>query len=199
MEQTTSQIQSNLANTQAAATIAHTQVGMLTQANALMVDTKNSMNNIKTASDQIRDITGLIDSIAFQTNLLALNAAVEAARAGEHGRGFAVVASEVRNLAGKSADATKQISQLIETTTQAINVGVAQVDKVGSSLEHITDETQKMRNLVNEIERASQEQAHGVEEVNKAITQIDGVTQQNAALVEETTAATEGLQASAQA
>jgi methyl-accepting chemotaxis protein len=199
MEQTTAQIQSNLANTQVAAGIAQTQVSMLAQANALMVDTKDSMNNIKTASDQIRDITGLIDSIAFQTNLLALNAAVEAARAGEHGRGFAVVASEVRNLAGKSADATKQISQLIETTTQAINVGVVQVEKVANSIGQISDETQKMRNLVDEIERASQEQAHGVAEVNKAITQIDGVTQQNAALVEETTAATEGLQASAQA
>ena len=151
------------------------------------------MNNIQTASNKIREITGLIDSIAFQTNLLALNAAVEAARAGEHGRGFAVVAGEVRNLAGKSADAAKEISTLIEQTSNAINIGVDQVGKVGSSLDHITNETQKMLTIVNEVSTASVEQSQGIDEINKAITSLDSTTQQNAALVEETTATAETL------
>ena len=198
MEQTTAQIRSNLENTQVAAQIAHKQSALLADANQLMIETKSSMHNIETVSQRIREITGLIDSIAFQTNLLALNAAVEAARAGEHGRGFAVVAAEVRSLAGKSADATKQIGALIESTAQAVQIGVSQVDKVGSSLEQITTETQRMSSLVEEIERASQEQSQGVDEVNKAISNIDSMTQQNAALVEETTAATEGLQQSSE-
>ena len=193
MEQTTAQIRSNLDNTQIARQIAQNQSGVLQEANGVMQETKTSMSNIQTASDQIKEITAIIDSIAFQTNLLALNAAVEAARAGEHGRGFAVVAGEVRNLAGKSADAAKQIGTLVEQTSGAIRIGVNQVDKVGSSLEEITVETQKMLDIVSEVFQASQEQAHGVDEVNKAITQIDGVTQQNAALVEETTATTETL------
>jgi methyl-accepting chemotaxis protein len=198
MEQTTAQIRSNLENTQVAAQIAHKQSALLADANQLMIETKSSMHNIETVSQRIREITGLIDSIAFQTNLLALNAAVEAARAGEHGRGFAVVAAEVRSFAGKSADATKQIGELIESTAQAVQVGVSQVDKVGSSLEQITSETQRMSSLVEEIERASQEQSQGVDEVNKAISNIDSMTQKNAALVEETTAATEGLQQSSE-
>ena len=193
MEETNSQIQNNLNNTKMASEIAQSQSGILLDANSVMEDTKNSMNNIQTASNKIREITGLIDSIAFQTNLLALNAAVEAARAGEHGRGFAVVAGEVRNLAGKSADAAKEISTLIEQTSNAINIGVDQVGKVGSSLDHITDETQKMLAIVNEVSTASVEQSQGVDEINKAITSLDSTTQQNAALVEETTATAETL------
>ncbi|MEA1987643.1 MAG: methyl-accepting chemotaxis protein [Pseudomonadota bacterium] len=193
MEETNSQIQNNLNNTKMASEIAQSQNGILTDANGVMKDTKTSMNNIQTASNKIREITGLIDSIAFQTNLLALNAAVEAARAGEHGRGFAVVAGEVRNLAGKSADAAKEISTLIEQTSNAINIGVDQVGKVGSSLDHITDETQKMLTIVNEVSTASVEQSQGVDEINKAITSLDSTTQQNAALVEETTATAETL------
>ncbi len=193
MEQTNSQIHSNLENTKEAGNIAQSQSHMLQTANSLMSDTKDSMSNIQTASDKIREITGLIDSIAFQTNLLALNAAVEAARAGEHGRGFAVVAGEVRNLAGKSADAAKGIGALIVETSNAINVGVEQVEKVGGSLNQITAETQKMLSIVGEITTASQEQSEGINEINKAITNIDNTTQQNAALVEETTAITETL------
>lgn len=193
MEQTNSQIHNNLANTRMASSIAETQNSMLTEANTVMGDTKNSMNNIQDASNKIREITGLIDSIAFQTNLLALNAAVEAARAGEHGRGFAVVAGEVRNLAGKSAEAAKDISNLIAQTSNAINIGVTQVDKVGSSLIQVTSETQKMLEIVREVSTASQEQSQGVSEINDAITTIDNNTQQNAALVEETTATAETL------
>ncbi|MDX1347972.1 MAG: methyl-accepting chemotaxis protein [Thiomicrorhabdus chilensis] len=198
MEQTTAQIRSNLENTQTARQIATSQSGLLTEANGVMQDTKESMSNIQTASNKIKEITALIDSIAFQTNLLALNAAVEAARAGEHGRGFAVVAGEVRNLAAKSAEAAKEIGSLIEQTSSAINIGVEQVGKVGNSLGEVTSETQKMLDIVNEVSRASEEQSHGVDEVNKAITQIDSTTQQNAALVEETTATTETLIDSAQ-
>ncbi|WEJ62467.1 methyl-accepting chemotaxis protein [Thiomicrorhabdus lithotrophica] len=193
MEETNSQIQNNLNNTKMASEIAQSQNGILLDANGVMEDTKTSMNNIQTASNKIREITGLIDSIAFQTNLLALNAAVEAARAGEHGRGFAVVAGEVRNLAGKSADAAKEISTLIEQTSNAINIGVDQVGKVGSSLDHITNETQKMLTIVNEVSTASVEQSQGIDEINKAITSLDSTTQQNAALVEETTATAETL------
>ena len=198
MEQTNSQIQSNLENTREASHIAQSQNTMLTTANTLMDDTKNSMTNIQTASDKIREITSLIDSIAFQTNLLALNAAVEAARAGEHGRGFAVVAGEVRNLAGKSADAAKDIGHLIGETSSAIEVGVDQVEKVGTSLDQITNETQKLLTIVSEVSSASQEQSQGVSEINRAITELDNTTKQNAALVEETTATSETLSASAE-
>ena len=198
MEETTSQIRSNLENTDDARKIAESQSSLLTRANEVMQNTKASMSDIQTASGQIKEITTMIDSIAFQTNLLALNAAVEAARAGEHGRGFAVVAGEVRSLAGKSADAAKEIGTLVEQTASAINTGVTHVEEVGNSLGEVTEETQKMLDIVREVSRASEEQSHGVDEVNKAITQIDGSTQQNAALVEETTATTESMMKSAQ-
>ncbi|WP_029408370.1 methyl-accepting chemotaxis protein [Thiomicrorhabdus sp. Milos-T2] len=198
MEQTNSQIHNNLDNTRMATSIAETQSNMLQDANAVMGDTKNSMNNIQEASNKIKEITGLIDSIAFQTNLLALNAAVEAARAGEHGRGFAVVAGEVRSLAGKSAEAAKDISRLIEQTSNAINVGVGQVDKVGNSLLQVTSETQKMLGIVREVSTASQEQSQGVSEINDAITTIDNNTQQNAALVDKTSTTAESLLDSSQ-
>lgn len=198
MEETTSQIRSNLENTEAASEIAQSQSRILNDANSVMQNTKESMSNIQAASNQIKEITAMIDSIAFQTNLLALNAAVEAARAGEHGRGFAVVAGEVRSLAGKSADAAKEIGTLVEQTSGAINVGVNHVEEVGESLVKVTDETQKMLDIVSDVSQASQEQAHGVDEVNKAISQIDSATQQNAALVEETTATTETMLDSAQ-
>ena len=193
MEETNSQIHNNLDNTKMASSIAESQSKLLQDANVVMGDTKNSMNNIQEASNKIKEITGLIDSIAFQTNLLALNAAVEAARAGEHGRGFAVVAGEVRNLAGKSAEAAKDISTLIEQTSNAINVGVNQVDKVGNSIVQVTTETEKMLEIVREVSTASQEQSQGVSEINDAITMIDNNTQQNAALVEETSATAEAL------
>ena len=197
MEETTSQIRSNLDNTIEASKMSLEQSESLKQANGLMLETKGSMHNIQEASQKIKDITSLIDSIAFQTNLLALNAAVEAARAGEHGRGFAVVAGEVRSLAGKSADAAKEIEKLILESTQAIDVGVNQVERVAESLNEVTEMTGKMQSLISEVESASKDQSIGVEEVKKSITHIDSITQQNAALVEETTASTEGLKHSA--
>ncbi|QKI89349.1 methyl-accepting chemotaxis protein [Thiomicrorhabdus xiamenensis] len=197
MEQTTAQIRSNLDNTIEASNLSNQQSQKLGMANSAMEDTRKSMQGIQESSQKIRDITVLIDSIAFQTNLLALNAAVEAARAGEHGRGFAVVAGEVRNLAGKSAEATKEIEQLIQASSAAIDIGVQQVDRVGESLREVTDITGQVQSIISEVERASKDQSVGVEEVNKSITHIDSVTQQNAALVEETTASTEGLKESA--
>lgn len=198
MEQTSAQTRSNLQNTQLVNTISQKQAQLLTEANAKMSDTKTSMNNIRSASDKIRDITTLIDSIAFQTNLLALNAAVEAARAGDHGRGFAVVAGEVRNLASKSAEAAKEISHLVEQTGNAIQQGVIQVDTVAEALDTITLETDKVRHLVEEVTQASQEQSMGIDEINKAVGSIDATTQQNAALVEETSATADSMAHSAQ-
>jgi methyl-accepting chemotaxis protein len=135
----------------------------------------------------------IIDSIAFQTNLLALNAAVEAARAGEHGRGFAVVASEVRALAGKSADAAKDIKGLIEDSVQRIEAGTQLADKSGEMLNGITASIEQVAGMVEEIANASNEQSTGINQVHKAMADIDKVTQENAALVEETTAAAESL------
>lgn len=186
MEETASQVHQNLESTQEAANIAKDQGKALQNANKVMQETQTAMTDIKAASEQIQNITSLIDSISFQTNLLALNAAVEAARAGEHGRGFAVVAGEVRSLAGKSADAAKEISQLIEKTAVAVDSGVSKVDMVNQQLEQITEKTGALQKVVNDISQASSEQSKGISEVNNAISSIDSITQQNAALVEET-------------
>ncbi|VAW48444.1 Methyl-accepting chemotaxis protein I (serine chemoreceptor protein) [hydrothermal vent metagenome] len=193
MEQTSAQVESNLESTKVSNTIAEEQSDILVEANKTMLETQGAMQAIKEASGQISSITSLIDSIAFQTNLLALNAAVEAARAGEHGRGFAVVASEVRSLAGKSADAAKEINVLVGKTAQAIDDGVNKVDTVNTHLEKITSETERMKQIVSEISVASNEQAEGVKQVNHAITSIDSVTQQNTSLVADTYLTTEKM------
>ncbi len=159
----------------------------------------HSMSDITESSQKILDIIGLIDSIAFQTNLLALNAAVEAARAGEHGRGFAVVASEVRNLAQKSAEASKEIKTLIEETVSNVQLGSEFVEKTGQALETINSSIQNVSTMIGEISHASHEQQQGIEHVNHAISDIDTMTQQNSALVEETTASAEALMQQADA
>ncbi|MFY3936226.1 methyl-accepting chemotaxis protein [Achromobacter xylosoxidans] len=153
-----------------------------------------TMRAIQGSSSRISDIVGVIDGIAFQTNILALNAAVEAARAGEQGKGFAVVASEVRTLAQRSAAAAKEIKQLIEDSAQKVGVGSEQVETAGATMREIVDSVQRVTSLMGEISAASEEQATGIDQVNRAVTQMDGVTQQNAALVEQAAAAAGALE-----
>jgi methyl-accepting chemotaxis protein len=156
-----------------------------------------TMQGINESSRKISDIIGVIDGIAFQTNILALNAAVEAARAGEQGRGFAVVASEVRSLAGRSADAAKEIKQLISTSVDRVEQGTALVDKAGTTMTEVVGSIQRVTQIMGEISVASAEQSSGVSQIGEAVTQMDQVTQQNAALVEEMAAAASSLKTQA--
>ena len=152
-----------------------------------------AMDAIAKSAQQIGQIIGVIDEIAFQTNLLALNAGVEAARAGDAGRGFAVVASEVRALAQRSAEAAKEIKALISTSTTQVDHGVKLVAETGKSLERIMAQVAEINDVVAEIAAGAQEQATALDEVNTAINQMDQVTQQNAAMVEQSTAASHSL------
>ena len=161
--------------------------------------TVGAMDGIETSSRQIANIIGVIDEIAFQTNLLALNAGVEAARAGDAGRGFAVVATEVRALAQRSADAAKEIKALISTSTQQVDVGVKLVSGTGQALGRIVAQVSQLNGLVTELAASAKEQSTGLGEVNAAVNQMDQVTQQNAAMVEQATAASHSLSAEAEA
>ena len=156
-----------------------------------------AMGEIEQSSGKITQIIGVIDEIAFQTNLLALNAGVEAARAGEAGRGFAVVASEVRALAQRSAEAAKEIKVLISASSQQVNSGVQLVGQTGEALQRIVDRVAEIDGMVGEIAATAQEQSVGLAQVNTAVNQMDQVTQQNAAMVEETTAAASSLKSEA--
>ena len=160
--------------------------------------TVGAMDGIETSSKQIANIIGVIDEIAFQTNLLALNAGVEAARAGDAGRGFAVVATEVRALAQRSADAAKEIKALISTSTQQVDVGVKLVSETGQALGRIVAQVSQLNGLVTELAASAKEQSTGLGEVNAAVNQMDQVTQQNAAMVEQSTAASHSLADEAQ-
>jgi methyl-accepting chemotaxis protein len=157
-----------------------------------------NMKGINESSRRIADIIGVIDGIAFQTNILALNAAVEAARAGEQGRGFAVVASEVRSLAQRSAEAAKEIKNLITASVEQVDQGTALVDKAGATMHEVVGSIRRVTDIMGEISAASIEQSAGVSQVGEAVSQMDQVTQQNAALVEESAAAAESLKTQAQ-
>ncbi|HWZ49749.1 MAG TPA: methyl-accepting chemotaxis protein, partial [Herbaspirillum sp.] len=156
-----------------------------------VVDTMSAIND---SSKKIVEIISVIDGIAFQTNILALNAAVEAARAGEQGRGFAVVASEVRSLAQRSAAAAKEINALINDSVDKVATGSKLVSQAGGTMGEIVDSVKRVTDIVSEISAAGQEQSTGIEEVNRAIVQMDEATQQNAALVEQAAAAAASLQ-----
>jgi len=198
MEEMTGTVNQNSENAQHANQLAIAAREQADMGGRVVSEAVNAMNEINEASKQIADIIGVIDEIAFQTNLLALNAAVEAARAGEQGRGFAVVASEVRNLAGRSATAAKEIKGLIQNSVAKVENGSKLVSESGGALSEIVDSVKKVSDIVAEIAAASKEQSDGIGQVNKALLQMDEMTQQNASLVEEAAAASEAMGAQAQ-
>jgi len=193
MEQITATIQQSTSLSVEASKLSEEATVSSQEGAEVMKKTVTAMERINDVSININEIISLIDNIAFQTNLLALNAAVEAARAGEHGRGFAVVAGEVRNLAGRSADAAKDIKQLIERTNVEVASGTELVKSSGEALETINGQIEKISSMVTEMATGSKQQAQGVEQVNLAITSLDQNTQENAALVEETSSASANM------
>jgi methyl-accepting chemotaxis protein len=193
MEQMTSTVKQNADNAGQANQLAIAAREQAEKGGTVVAKAVRAMADINDSSKKIADIIGVIDEIAFQTNLLALNAAVEAARAGEQGRGFAVVASEVRNLAGRSASAAKEIKELIQDSVRKVGDGSVLVTQSGQTLEQIVAAVKKVSDIVAEIAAASREQSSGIEQVNRAVMQMDELTQQNAALVEEATAASQAM------
>ncbi len=193
MEEMTSTVKQSAENATHANELAQNAQQTASAGGEVVSNAVAAMAEISNSSKRIADIIGVINDIAFQTNLLALNAAVEAARAGEQGRGFAVVAGEVRNLAGRSADAAKEIKDLIEDSVTKVNDGTRLVNDSGQTLEEIVEAVQKVSTMVQEISEAAIEQTAGIEQVNTAVTQMDEMTQQNAALVEEATAAGQAM------
>ncbi len=197
MEQLSSTVQHNADSARQANQLVIEASHVAAQGGAVVGEVVQTMRGINQASHQINDIISVIDGIAFQTNILALNAAVEAARAGEQGRGFAVVASEVRSLAGRSANAAKEIKTLIQSSVQRVDAGTALVDKAGATMEQVVAAIDRVTQLMGEISAASREQAQGVSQVGEAVQQMDLVTQQNAALVEEMAAEADSLRSQA--
>ncbi|NVD69449.1 MCP four helix bundle domain-containing protein [Duganella sp. BJB1802] len=194
MEELTSTVKQNADNARQANQLAQSASGIAVKGGDVVGQVVGTMASINESSRKIVDIIAVIDGIAFQTNILALNAAVEAARAGEQGRGFAVVASEVRNLAQRSAAAAKDIKQLIGDSVEKVETGSQLVDQAGQTMAEIVASITRVTDIMAEITSASVEQSHGIEQVNTAIVQMDQVTQQNAALVEQAAAAAESMQ-----
>ncbi len=194
MEELTSTVKQNADNARQANQLAISASEVAVQGGNVVGKVVSTMDAINESSRKIVDIISVIDSIAFQTNILALNAAVEAARAGEQGRGFAVVASEVRNLAQRSAAAAKEIKTLIDNSVSKVDDGSKLVAQAGSTMDEVVASVKRVTDIVGEISAASAEQSSGIEQINQAIAQMDEVTQQNAALVEEAAAAAQSLQ-----
>lgn len=197
LEESASMISQNTENTKHASLLSNESKAASDKGNHEMQDMLSYMEEIKKSSDQIGKIIKVIDEIAFQTNILALNAAVEAARAGEAGMGFAVVAEEVRNLAQRSAQAAKDTTEIIETNIELSETGLQVSEKVGESLGEITLQAKKVNELLDEIASASQEQSQGISQINKAMTQMEKVTQRNASGSEESAAASQEMSAQA--
>jgi methyl-accepting chemotaxis protein len=193
MEELTGTVRQNADNARQASTLAANASGIAEEGSGVVQRVVSTMDEIKDSSSKIADIIGIIEGIAFQTNILALNAAVEAARAGEQGRGFAVVAGEVRSLAQRSSTAAKEIKALIDTSVSRVLTGADLVDQAGATMQQITVAVTRVTDIMGEIAAASDEQSKGIDQVGQAVTQMDEVTQQNAALVEQAAAAAQSL------
>ena len=199
MEELTSTVRQNADNAHRANDLAATASAVASKGGDVVAQVVQTMDSINASSKKIADIIGVIDGIAFQTNLLALNAAVEAARAGEHGRGFAVVAQEVRTLAHRSAAAAKEIKVLIDGSVAQVDSGTQLVDQAGATMQDIVQSIRHVTDIMGEISAASREQSVGIEQINHAVSEMDSVTQQNAALVEQASAAAAAMQEQAEA
>ena len=198
VEQLTATVQESAESARQANQLATAASAMATRGGAVVREVVSTMDQINSSSKRIHDIVGVIDSIAFQTNILALNAAVEAARAGEQGRGFAVVASEVRSLAGRSAEAAREIKGLIGASVERVDAGTQLVHNAGGTMQEIVDGVQRVSDMMGQIAAAAVEQSNGIGQVNSAVNHLDQMTQQNAALVEQSAAAAQSLQEQAQ-